>query len=163
VLIVTAVPASLVVRRAVTGKERIDPLTAGSAPAFTLRSLDGATVSLERLRGRPVVINFWGSWCKPCREVLSMLGPSTQRHPEVVVLGVLFRDRPAEAEQAAREAGAGWPMLFDPDERVARAYGVNGAPLTFFINAQGSIAGHLIGPVTRPTVEREFKKITLPS
>ena len=162
-LVVTAVPASLLVRRALSGEERVDPLNSGPAPAFTLRALDGTTVSLERLRGRPVVINFWGSWCQPCREVLSMLAPSAQRHPDVAVVGVLFRDRPGDAEQAAREAGAGWPMVGDADESVARAYGVNGAPVTFFISPQGTIAGHLIGPVTRPTVEREFKKITLPS
>ena len=92
-----------------------------------------------------------------------MLAPSAQRHPDVAVVGVLFRDRPGDAEQAAREAGAGWPMLSDPEESVARAYGIKGAPVTFFVNPQGTIAGHLIGPVTKPIVEREFKKIIPPS
>ena len=63
-LIVLSVPISLVVRRAVHSEERVDPLHSGPAPAFTLQSLDGQTVSLADFRGKPLVVNFWGAWCE---------------------------------------------------------------------------------------------------
>ncbi|HEV3363881.1 MAG TPA: TlpA disulfide reductase family protein [Acidimicrobiia bacterium] len=73
VLIVLSVPISLVVRRVVESKERVDPLHSGPAPAFTLQSLGGETVSLADFRGGPVVVNFWGAWCEQCRLQLPLL------------------------------------------------------------------------------------------
>jgi cytochrome c biogenesis protein CcmG/thiol:disulfide interchange protein DsbE len=158
VLVVLAVPASLLVRRALGGGDSVNPLHSGPAPAFTRPTLDGGTVSLADLRGRPVVLSFWGSWCPQCRDELALLARSATRHPEVTFLGVVFRDKPDDARQAAREAGAGFPMLLDPEETVARAYGVESAPVIFFIARDGTIAGDLIGPVTGPLIEKLVKR-----
>ena len=156
----SAVPLSLVVRRVVDRSDRVDPLHAGVAPAFELRSLDGQTVSLAALRGRPVVVNFWGAWCEPCRLELPLLAEMHRRYPDVAIVGILYREDPTVGRAAAEHGDATWPTLVDPDERVAEAYGVEGAPATFFVRPDGTIAGHLVGPVSIGILDKQFRRIT---
>jgi cytochrome c biogenesis protein CcmG/thiol:disulfide interchange protein DsbE len=163
VLIVLAVPLSLVVQRIVDPADRLDPRHSGPAPTFALRSLDGESVSLDSLRGRPVVVNFWGGWCEQCRLQLPLLAEMHRRHPDVVIVGILFREDPEIGRAAAAKGDATWPTLLDPDERVATAYGVDSAPATFFIGAAGTIAGHLVGPVSIGILDTQFRRITRPS
>lgn len=160
VLILAAVPVSLLVRRIVDPAERVDPRHSGTAPAFELRSIDGETVSLAGLRGRPVVVNFWGAWCEQCTRELPLLGEMHRRYPEVTVVGVLYREDPAVGRAAAEKAGANWPTLVDPDGSVAAAYGVDSAPATFFLRADGTIAGDLLGPVSIGILDKQFRRIT---
>jgi len=160
VLIVTAVPISVLVRRAVNPVHRVDPLHGGPAPTFELRSLDGRTVSLAALRGRPAVVNFWGAWCEQCTNELPRLGELHRRYPGVAIVGILYREDPEVGRATAEQAGVAWPTLVDPDGRVAAAYGVEGAPATFFIRPDGTIAGDLIGPVFVGNLEKQFEKIT---
>ena len=161
-LIVLSVPISLVIRRALHSEARIDPLHAGPAPAFTLRSLDGETVSLADFRGRPVVVNFWGAWCEQCRLELPLLAEMHRRFPAVPIVGILFREDPEVARAAAAHGDATWPTLVDPDAQVAKAYGVAGAPATFFIRPDGTIAGDLLGPVSTGILQKQFEKISAP-
>jgi peroxiredoxin len=164
VLIVLAVPLSLIVRRVVDPVDRADPRHSGPAPAFELRSLDGETVSLAGLRGassggRPVVVNFWGAWCPQCTLQLPLLAEMRRRHPDVAIVGILFREDPEIGRAAAAHGDATWPTLLDPDERVADAYGVDSAPATFFIRPDGTIAGHLLGPVSIGILDTQFRRI----
>jgi cytochrome c biogenesis protein CcmG/thiol:disulfide interchange protein DsbE len=154
-LAVAAVPASFLIRRA-GGERGLEPLRSGPAPAFTLARLDGGEVSLAGLRGRPVLVNFWGSWCVQCRRELQTLVEVRRRRPGLDVVGVLFRDPPEQARREAEQAGADWPQLIDPGERVARAYGVDSAPATFLVGPDGSIGATLVGPVTRAIIERQL-------
>ena len=158
-LIVLSVPISLVIRRALDSEERIDPLHSGPAPAFTLQSLDGQTVSLADFKGGPVVVNFWGAWCEPCRLQLPLLAEMRRRFPAVPIVGILFREDPEVGRGEAAAAGANWPTLVDPGEKVAKAYGVDGAPATFFIRPDGTIAGDLLGPVSTGILQKQFLKI----
>jgi peroxiredoxin len=163
-LIVLAVPLSLIVRRIVDPVDRADPRHSGPAPAFELRSLDGETVSLAGLRGasfrgRPVVVNFWGAWCPQCTLELPLLAEMHRRHPDVAIVGILFREDPEIGRAAAAHGDATWPTLLDPDERVAGAYGVDSAPATFFIRPDGTIAGHLLGPVSIGILDTQFRRI----
>ena len=163
VLIVLSVPISLVVRRAINSEERIDPLPSGPAPAFTLQSLDGETVSLADFKGGPVVVNFWGAvWCEPCRLQLPLLAEMKRRFPAVPIVGILFREDPEIGRGEAAAAGLRWPTLLDPGEKVAQAYGVDGAPATFFIRADGTIAGDLVGPVSTGILQKQYLKIARP-
>ncbi len=159
VLIVTAVPISLLVRRVVAPTDRLDPRHSGAAPAFELRSFDGQTLSLAGLRGRPVVVNFWGAWCEQCINELPLLAEMHRRHPGVNIVGVLYREDPAVGRAAAASGDATWPTLLDPDGAVAAAYGVEGAPATFFIRPDGTIAGDLLGPVSIGILDKQFRKI----
>jgi peroxiredoxin len=161
---VLAVPLSLIVRRIVDPVDRADPRHSGPAPAFELRSLDGETVSLAGLRGasfrgRPVVVNFWGAWCPQCTLELPLLAEMHRRHPDVAIVGILFREDPEIGRAAAAHGDATWPTLLDPDERVAGAYGVDSAPATFFIRPDGTIAGHLLGPVSIGILDTQFRRI----
>lgn len=159
VLIVLAVPISLVIRRAMRSEDRVDPIHSGPAPAFTLQSLDGQTVSLAEFKGGPVVVNFWGAWCEPCRLQLPLLAEMRRRFPAVPVVGILFREDPQVGRAAAEHGDATWPTLVDPDGNVAEAYRVDGAPATFFIRADGTIGGHLIGPVSTGILQKQYLKI----
>jgi cytochrome c biogenesis protein CcmG/thiol:disulfide interchange protein DsbE len=160
VLIVLSVPISLIIRRAIHSEPRVDPLHSGVAPGFALQSLDGQTVSLTDFRGRPFVVNFWGAWCEQCRLELPLLAEMHRRFPEVSIVGILYREDPEVGRSEAAAAGATWPTLVDPDGKVAEAYGVAGAPATFFIRSNGTIAGDLLGPVSTGILEKQFLKIS---
>ena len=155
-----AVPISLLIRRAVNPSERVDPLNSGAAPAFELSALDGQTVSLAGLRGRPVVVNFWGAWCEQCTLELPLLAEMHRRYPGVAIVGILYREAPDVGRAAAEKGDATWPTLVDPDGKAAAAYGVEGAPATFFIRPDGRIVGDLIGPVSIGILDKQFRKIT---
>jgi peroxiredoxin len=158
-LIVLAGPLSLVVRRPVDSNGRLDPLHAGPAPAFTLQSVDGRTVSLSDYRGRPLVVNFFGAWCEQCRYELPLLVEMQRRYPGVAVVGILWREAPEVGGAEAAAAGVNWPTLVDPGEKTANAYGVAGAPATFFIRPDGTIAGDLLGPVSIGILQKQYEKI----
>ena len=159
VLIVLAVPISLVVRRAVDSNERVDPVSSGPAPAFALQSLDGQTVSLADFRGRPLVLNFWGAWCEQCRLQLPLLAEMKRRFPAVPIVGILYQEDPEVGRKAAAHGDATWPTLVDPGGRVAAAYGVASAPATFFIRPDGTIAGDLVGPVSTGILQKQYLRI----
>lgn len=159
VAVVAAVPTSLLVRRAVTDGSRREPLLSGPAPAFNLQAMDGTTLSSDTLAGRPAVVHFFASWCKPCLDEVAVLDATRRSHPGLAVVGIVVRDDPAAAGQAARERGLDWPLLLDPDDTTARDWGVDSAPVTFFVSGDGRITGRLIGPVFRPLVDRQLKRI----
>ncbi|HEY3240116.1 MAG TPA: TlpA disulfide reductase family protein [Acidimicrobiia bacterium] len=154
-----AVPGSLLIRRALTDESRRDPLRSGPVPAFSLEATDGTTVSSAGFAGRPAVVHFFASWCKPCLDEVPVLDAVRRRHPDVALVGVVVRDDPAAAGRAAREAGMDWPLLVDPDEKAAQAFQVDSAPVTFLVSPQGQITGRLIGPVTRLPLERQLRRI----
>ncbi|MEW6477369.1 MAG: TlpA disulfide reductase family protein [Actinomycetota bacterium] len=154
-----SVPISLVIRRALNSDDRVDPLHSGPAPAFSLQSLDGQTVSLSDFRGGPVVVNFWGAWCEGCRLQLPLLAEMKRRFPAVPIVGILFQEDPEVGRGAAAHGDATWPTLIDPDGRVAAAYGVASAPATFFIRADGTIAADLVGPVSTGVLQKGYLRI----
>jgi peroxiredoxin len=158
-VVVAAVPGSLLIRRALTDESRREPLRSGPAPAFSLQATDGTTVSSAAFAGRPAVVHFFASWCKPCRDEVAVLDAARREHPDLALIGVVVRDDPADAGRAARELRQQWPLLLDPDEETARAWGVDSAPVTFFVAVDGRITGRLIGPVNRLTLDRQLERI----
>ena len=90
------------------------------------------------------------------------MGPLLQTregHPDVPIVGILFRDTPGAAAGAAGELGIDWPLLVDEGERIADAYGVDSAPIMFFISGEGRITGTLLGPVSRPLINRQLDRM----
>jgi cytochrome c biogenesis protein CcmG/thiol:disulfide interchange protein DsbE len=124
------------------------PLLDGPAPDFGLRSIeDGRVVRLSDFRGQVVVLNFWASWCGPCREEHPNFVAAWDRYRDrgVVFIGIVFEDSPRNARQFMRELGGDWPNLIDPGAKAALAYGVYGIPETFFVDGAGIIRHKRIG------------------
>lgn len=125
------------------------------APAFALPSLTGSeTLSLDRYRGKIVVLNFWASWCIPCKEENPALTDVWERYrgTEVVLIGVVFQDSPDAARDYTARLGNTWTSALDGDGRMALSYGVFGPPETYFIGSDGIIAGRHIGPIDEQTL-----------
>ncbi len=125
------------------------PLEGRPAPEFRLATMSGDSLSLEDLRGRVVVLNFWASWCVPCRvEHPALLQAHNTYDPaEALVVGVVYQDSRRNAQRFLDRFGGGWASVLDPGTRVAIDFGVYGVPETFFIGRDGSIARKHIGPV----------------
>jgi len=132
-----------------TGKAR--PPSLAAAHMFTLPALGktGQQVSLSQYQGKPVIINFWASWCSPCQQETPLLASwYKQQDGHVVLLGLDENDTTAAAVKFAAAKGVSYPVGFDPSVTVALAYGVDALPQTFFLNAQHRIVDHVAGPIT---------------
>ncbi len=134
------------------------------APDFSLPTLDGGTVKLSDYRGKPVVLNFWASWCTPCRQEFPLLRKTVGSDPDVALVGVNTQDFvESDGREFAKQQHSNWPNGFDRDEAVRRGYGVTGLPVTFFIDARGVIRGHVYQGLTQEILEQQLAKITKPS
>lgn len=125
------------------------------APAFDLERLDGkGRISLEALRGKVVIVNFWASWCIPCKEENPALASVWERYrtADVVLLGIVYQDSVEAAREYTERLGNTWPSLIDDNGRTAIAFGVFGIPETFFIGPDGVIAGRHIGAIDAQTL-----------
>jgi cytochrome c biogenesis protein CcmG, thiol:disulfide interchange protein DsbE len=131
------------------------------APALRLRGLDGGQVDLAALRGRPVVVNFWATWCDPCVREFPLLraAAATHRPDRLAVVGVLTNDRPAAARAFVRRHGATWPVALDPNAAAATAWGAVGLPHTFFLRPDGTLASHQLGELSRDALDRQLAQI----
>lgn len=140
-------------------KDVASPLIGKPAPAFALTGLDGERVSLEGLRGRPIVINFFASWCVPCRQEHAELVMASRRLADRAgFVGVIYEDEP-EAIRPWVGGRAAYPTLIDPGGQMAIAYGVYGVPETFFIDASGVIRDKAKGPVTFDRIRETLEAI----
>jgi len=142
-------------------RELPSELEGDPAPAFSLPRLDDeGTIDLSDLDGQVVVLNFWASWCVPCREEHPALAAAWGRYRErgVVFVGVVFEDDPESALVFAEELGSDWPLATDPSSRTAIAYGVYGIPETFVIAPDGSISAKTTGAVTYDWLTTEIEE-----
>ena len=136
------------------------PAVGSVAPAFTLRRLDGnGDVSLASLRGRPVVLNFWASWCVTCKSEAPVLERESTRYRSrgLVVIGVDYKDFAPDARRFVAAHGLTFPILEDGSGQVTDTYGVAKAPETYVVSRRGRIVAHLAGPVNAPAFAREFR------
>jgi peroxiredoxin len=124
------------------------------APDFALSDLGGTPIRLGDLRGQVVVVNFWATWCPPCRVEAPALQAASQRYAQqgVIFLGVDQREDAATVQQFAAEFGLTYPLLLDTDGAVAAMYQVLGIPTTVFVDAQGVVAARHVGPLTEEQI-----------
>ncbi len=133
------------------------------AAAFVLDRLDGAgQLRLDDYRGQVVVLNFWASWCIPCKQENPALAAVWERYRasnDVVLIGVLYQDSIEAARDYTARLGNTWPTVVDDNGRTAIAYGVFGIPETFFIAPDGVVAGRHIGPIDQETLTAGIEAI----
>lgn len=125
------------------------------APDFALTLNDGRVVRLSDFRGQPVIINFWASWCAPCRVEAPALEEAHVRYKDlgVVILGINLWDSEEAAAEFRKVYGQTYPSGPDPRGKIAIDYGVSGIPETFFITPDGKIAAKFVGPLPLATME----------
>jgi peroxiredoxin len=111
------------------------------APSFTLPSRAGDSVSLEQLKGQVVMLNFWASWCGPCRQEMPLLDQMHKRYSALgfTLLGVNVEANTADAERWLGETPVSFPVLFDKDSKVSKLYDVSAMPSTVFIDRKGNV------------------------
>lgn len=157
-LLLLALLAMVLVLRAPSGSAT----TVGSAaPDFSLADLDGNPIHLADLRGRPVVLNFWASWCGPCVEEFPLLREAASRHAGdgLAIVGIVYRDRSEAARDFMERNGGTWPAAMDPGERVAATYGILGPPETFFIGRDGTIVARQFGQISAASLDEKLAAI----
>ena len=133
------------------------PLIGKPAAPFSLRAFDGESLSLEALRGRVVVVNFWASWCVPsCYEEAPALERGWRAYKDrgVTLIGVNIQDKEEPAKKFLAEFGHTFPNAPDPAGRVSVDYGVYGVPETFFIDRAGRIRFKHVGAITDEVLKR---------
>lgn len=131
------------------------------APAISGTTLDGSEISLADLRGRPVIVNFWGPTCVPCRDEFPLFKSKLAEHAgdDVALLGVLMVDPPDMARTFVAEEGADWPTVVDPDGGIKSAYRVVARPQTYFIDRDGVLRAIQIGEVRAEDFDRHYPLI----
>lgn len=130
----------------------------GAAPDFTLTSFTGETIRLSELRGQVVVINFWASWCPPCREEAAYLEQTWRKYQQegVIFIGVNYADTDKEALAYLDEFDITYFNGVDIGTRISQDYNMQGVPETYFIDKSGQIHSVYIGPLYAPTLDEKI-------
>jgi len=144
-----------------SGSDSTHVAVGSRAPAISGTTLDGTTFDLASLAGRPVLINFWGPSCVPCRDEFPLLEAKLAQHAAdgLAVVGVLTDDPPDPARDFVTQYGATWPTVLDPDQTAKAAYRVAARPQTYFVDASGIVRSIQIGELTDADFERQYQRI----
>ena len=132
------------------------------APDFSLTTFEGTTISLGKdLRGKPVVINFWASWCPPCRIEAPLIEKTWRayKNRDLIFLGVNIQDRKEDALSYIREFDITYPNGSDPKGEITIDYGVSGLPVTFFISRKGEVVRRWVGAIETSVLISSIEEI----
>jgi peroxiredoxin len=136
------------------------PIAGYLAPTFTLDTFNGETVALADLRGRPVVLNFWATWCPPCRIELPYFQEASVRYNgRVTIVGVDQGEPASVVGPFAAELGLSYPLALDDDSRVNRLYRVNALPTTVFVDADGVVEEVYLGIINGAVLEERIERL----
>ncbi|OQY36241.1 MAG: hypothetical protein B6I38_00035 [Anaerolineaceae bacterium 4572_5.1] len=136
------------------------------APDFTLETLDGESVTLSDLRGRAVLVNFWATWCPPCRAEMPAFQQAYQDYEEqgfvIVAVNTTLQDNPADIAAFIEEFGLGFPVVLDSDGAINRLYQARSLPTSFFIDKEGIISEVVIGgPIAEALIRSKIEELII--
>lgn len=141
--------------------------TAGenAAPDFTVTDADGNEVKLSDFRGTPVIVNFWASWCGPCKSEMPHFQAAYEEYGDeiqflMVNMSTAFGDTVAEAEAVLTEGGYSFPVYYDTNAECAYGYGISGIPVSIFIDKEGNIVSSIMGMISEADLERRILAIS---
>jgi cytochrome c biogenesis protein CcmG, thiol:disulfide interchange protein DsbE len=134
----------------------VSRLLGRSAPSFQLEDLSGQVVTTDSLAGKAVIVNFWNTWCIPCRQELPDLKAFSARHaddPDFALVGIVRDDTAAAVRAYVKAESVNWTIVLDPKSTAALAFGTRGQPETFAVSPSGRIVGSQIGPASAKNLE----------
>jgi|GEM_PF-373559 len=139
----------------------VSPYPQNAAPDFTLSQLEGGSLTLSSLRGKPTLINFWATWCPPCRRELPALQAAyTTYQADIGFVAVNVKEDPTTVTALVQELGLTFPIALDSDGQVSNiAYEVRGLPTTVFVDANGVVVARHIGPLDEAAIEDYLKPL----
>jgi len=142
-------------------KARTGPIQSGMAPDFSITGFDGRKATLSELRGQVVIVNFWASWCPPCREEAAYLEQTWRKYKDkgVVFIGVDYVDTEKEALAYIQEFDITYLNGPDIKTRISQAYNIQGVPETFFIAKNGELRGVHIGALYPPQLDDKIEEL----
>ena len=142
-------------------KAQAGPRESGIAPDFTITGYDGRAVTLSKLRGQVVIVNFWASWCLPCREEAAYLEKTSRKYEGkgVVFVGVDWVDTEKEALAYIKEFDITYINGPDLGTRAAQAYNIKGVPETYYVAKNGELRGVHIGPLKSPELDNKIEEL----
>lgn len=142
---------------------RLLPPTVGSlVPDFNLPLLDGSSQRLSELRGKAVLINFWATWCPPCKEEMPLIQRYASRYKDqLIVLGVDSQENPDIVRNFIKDRGITFPILLDQSGRISDLYFTKNFPTSFFVDADGVLRGQHMGQLSEDLLVQFLKTIGL--
>lgn len=147
-----------------TGRQESEEETGTAAPDFTVLDENGEAVSLSDYAGKPIVLNFWASWCYYCKVEMPDFDEAYQNHPEIQFMMVNVTDGSQETMESAQnflaEAGYEFPVFFDTELDAAMTYGATGLPMTVFIDAEGNLVTYARGMLKAEQLEQGIGMIS---
>lgn len=143
-----------------SGSRRLPPTVGSPVKDFQLNAMDGDALKLSDLKGKPVVINFWATWCAPCREEMPLLNQYAEKYADrVTVLGVNSGESEQQIEAFLVETPVSFPILLDATNAVTDDYYVRSFPMTFFVDAEGVLRAQHLGMLSESLLARYLKTI----
>lgn len=142
-------------------KAQSGPRESGMAPDFSITGFDDRTFTLSQARGQVVIVNFWASWCPPCREEAAYLEQTWRKYEDkgVIFVGVDWVDTEKEALAYIKEFDITYINGPDIGTRAAQAYNIQGVPETFFVAKNGELRGVHIGPLQSPQLDEKIEEL----
>ncbi len=136
------------------------PIVGHPAPSFTLPNTLGQEVALHDLAGQPVVLNFWATWCAPCRvEMPALQQASVQYNGRAAIIGINQGEAAKNVTDFGAEYRITYPLLLDTHQEVTQLYEVRGLPTTLFIDANGAVREVVIGAVTQAVLQDRIERL----